>query len=134
MKTPIPLPLAGWQEASGAGIGFMCKRCFLGWCYVSRTSGVDPKRFDAFNLGDAAATGIGTPVRSQRIILLLCAVALSAVSVSMAGGIGFIGLAAPHLARRLVGPMHRHLIPAARAYRYGYSGERRYNRANDLST
>ncbi|KAF4323865.1 hypothetical protein G195_001835 [Phytophthora kernoviae 00238/432] len=40
-------------------------------------------------------------------------VALSAVSVSMAGGIGFIGLAAPHLARRLVGPMHRHLIPAA---------------------
>lgn len=71
------------------------------------------KTLDALGLGDAAATGIGTAVKSQRIWLLLCTVALSAVSVSMAGGIGFIGLAAPHLARRLVGPMHRHLIPAA---------------------
>jgi iron complex transport system permease protein len=31
----------------------------------------------------------------------------------MAGGIGFIGLIAPHLARRLVGPMYQHLLPVA---------------------
>lgn len=63
---------------------------------------------NAFSLGDEVATGIGTAVRKQRLLLLATAVALSSASVAMAGGIGFIGLVAPHLARRLVGPMHQH--------------------------
>ncbi|MCF7756315.1 iron ABC transporter permease [Paenibacillus xylanexedens] len=105
---------ARWLAGSVWGRDWVHVQALLPWVvlcisYIWSRS----KTLDAFNLGDAAATSIGTPVRSQRIILLLCAVALSAVSVSMAGGIGFIGLAAPHLARRLVGPMHRHLIPAA---------------------
>ncbi|WP_416291850.1 FecCD family ABC transporter permease [Paenibacillus illinoisensis] len=105
---------ARWLAGSVWGRDWIHVQALLPWIVVcvpyiwSRS-----KTLDAFGLGDAAATGIGTPVRSQRIWLLLCTVALSAISVSMAGGIGFIGLAAPHLARRLVGPMHRHLIPAA---------------------
>jgi iron complex transport system permease protein len=31
----------------------------------------------------------------------------------MVGGIGFIGLVAPHLARRLVGPMYQHFLPVS---------------------
>ncbi|MGF9697435.1 MULTISPECIES: FecCD family ABC transporter permease [Paenibacillus] len=105
---------ARWLAGSVWGRDWIHVQALLPWIilcvpYIWSRS----KTLDAFGLGDAAATGIGTPVRSQRIWLLLCTVALSAVSVSMAGGIGFIGLAAPHLARRLVGPMHRHLIPAA---------------------
>lgn len=105
---------ARWLAGSVWGRDWIHVQALLPWIVVcvpyiwSRS-----KTLDAFGLGDAAATGIGTSVRSQRIWLLLCTVALSAISVSMAGGIGFIGLAAPHLARRLIGPMHRHLIPAA---------------------
>ncbi|MEK8127814.1 iron ABC transporter permease [Paenibacillus filicis] len=69
------------------------------------------RSLDAFTLGDETAAGIGASVRSERLRLLAIAVALSSASVSMAGGIGFIGLVAPHLARRLVGPMHRHFMP-----------------------
>lgn len=71
------------------------------------------KTLNAFSLGDELAIGIGTSVRKQRLLLLAAAVALSCASVSMAGGIGFIGLVAPHLARRLVGPMHQHFVVIA---------------------
>ncbi|TBL80592.1 FecCD family ABC transporter permease [Paenibacillus thalictri] len=69
------------------------------------------KSLNAFSLGDEVAIGIGTSVRRKRHLLLTAAVALSCASVSMAGGVGFIGLVAPHLARRLVGPMHQHFMP-----------------------
>lgn len=71
----------------------------------------EAKVLDAFLLGDEVAIGIGTPVRRQRYVLLFAAVGLASASVSMAGGVGFIGLAAPHLARRLVGPLHRYMLP-----------------------
>ncbi|WP_183601427.1 FecCD family ABC transporter permease [Paenibacillus phyllosphaerae] len=71
------------------------------------------KSLDAFAFGDEIAIGIGTSLHRNRLVLLGVAVALSCASVSMAGGIGFIGLIAPQLARRLVGPMHRHLLPVS---------------------
>ncbi|MGG1441992.1 iron ABC transporter permease [Brevibacillus laterosporus] len=71
------------------------------------------KALNAFSLGDEVAMGIGTAVNRKRLLLLGTAVALSCASVSMVGGIGFIGLVAPHLARRLVGPLHQHLLPIA---------------------
>jgi iron complex transport system permease protein len=71
---------------------------------------IQSKVLNAFSLGDELAIGIGTSVRSQRLLLLAAAVALSCASVSMAGGIGFIGLVAPHMARRLAGPMHQHFL------------------------
>ncbi|WP_079914735.1 iron ABC transporter permease [Paenibacillus sp. 32352] len=69
------------------------------------------KQLNALSLGDELAVGIGASVRRQRLLLLTAAVALSCASVAMVGGIGFIGLVAPHLARRLVGPMHQHILP-----------------------
>lgn len=68
---------------------------------------------DLFTLGDETAASLGSAVTRSRLILLALAVALSCASVSMAGGIGFIGLAAPHIAKRLVGPQHRHFLPIA---------------------
>ena len=41
------------------------------------------------------------------------AVALAAVAVSVSGTIGFVGLVAPHITRRLVGPAHEGLVPTA---------------------
>ncbi|NPC94144.1 iron ABC transporter permease [Bacillus sp. WMMC1349] len=65
------------------------------------------------SLGDQIATGLGTAVEKERAILLLSAAALSGASVAAAGNITFLGLVAPHIARRLVGPKHQFLIPTA---------------------
>ena len=43
----------------------------------------------------------------------MSAVALTASCVAAAGGIAFLGLIAPHLARRLTGPRHQTLIPVS---------------------
>lgn len=68
---------------------------------------------NVLNLGDQTATGLGTPVNRERLILLACAVGLAGSCVSVSGGIGFVGLIGPHLARRLVGPKHQFLLPAS---------------------
>jgi iron complex transport system permease protein len=64
-------------------------------------------------LGDQLATGLGARVEHERRILLLTAVALAGAAVSVGGGIAFLGLVAPHLARRLIGPRHESLIPVS---------------------
>jgi iron complex transport system permease protein len=68
---------------------------------------------NALNLGEEVARGLGSHVPYQRGLLLLTAVALSGATVAAAGTIGFVGLMAPHFARRLVGPDHRGLLPTA---------------------
>lgn len=67
---------------------------------------------NVLNLGDQTSAGLGMPVEKERILLLAAAVALSGSCVAVSGGIGFVGLIAPHLARRLVGPKHQVLLPA----------------------
>ena len=68
---------------------------------------------DALNLGDEVSTGLGREVEKERRKLLIYAVILSGVATSVAGSIGFLGLVAPHIARKLVGPKHSKLIPAS---------------------
>ncbi|WP_453994026.1 FecCD family ABC transporter permease [Bacillus nitroreducens] len=64
-------------------------------------------------LGEELATGVGSAVQKQRFILLLAATALTGSAVAFAGGIGFVGLMAPHMARRLVGSAFGALLPTA---------------------
>ena len=59
------------------------------------------------------STGLGLEVEKERRKLLIYAVILSGVATSVAGSIGFLGLVAPHIARKLVGPKHSKLIPAS---------------------
>ena len=68
---------------------------------------------DALNLGDEVSTGLGIEVEKERRKLLIYAVILSGVATSVAGSIGFLGLVAPHIARKLVGLKHSKLIPAS---------------------
>ncbi|WP_028596442.1 FecCD family ABC transporter permease [Paenibacillus assamensis] len=53
--------------------------------------------------GDEVATGLGAAVQRQRLLLLALSVVLAGVAVSIGGAIGFVGLIAPHIARKLVG-------------------------------
>ncbi|WP_058303435.1 FecCD family ABC transporter permease [Gorillibacterium timonense] len=64
-------------------------------------------------LSDTVSIGVGLPIHRERMLLLLAAVALAASSVSVTGGISFIGLMAPHIARALVGPRNQLSLPVA---------------------
>lgn len=66
---------------------------------------------DVLNLGDHTAVSLGMNLEKERRILLAAAVGLAAASVSVSGGIGFVGLIAPHMTRRLVGNKHKYVIP-----------------------
>ncbi|MBN1058806.1 iron ABC transporter permease [Clostridium botulinum] len=68
---------------------------------------------DVLNLGDEVATGLGVEVEKERRKLIIYAVILAGVATSVAGSIAFLGLVAPHIARKLVGPKHKKLIPTA---------------------
>ncbi|WP_045518016.1 FecCD family ABC transporter permease [Neobacillus niacini] len=64
-------------------------------------------------LGDEVATGLGGRVQKQRFVLMLLSTGLVGGSVAFAGGIGFVGLMAPHMARRLVGSSFGALLPVS---------------------
>ncbi|MCM3585873.1 iron ABC transporter permease [Mesobacillus maritimus] len=70
-------------------------------------------RLNLLGLGEQSAIGIGLAVEKERLILLFTAVALAATAVSVTGGISFIGLIAPHLAKALVGPRSQLFLPVA---------------------
>lgn len=68
---------------------------------------------DTLALGDDLARGLGARVPRLRATAVVAVVLLSGAATAAAGPIVFVGLAAPHLARRLVGHGHRALLPAS---------------------
>ncbi len=73
----------------------------------------EARALDALLLGEAEAAHLGVRIESLKRRLLLLVSLTAAVSVALAGIIGFIGLIVPHLLRRLLGPGHRLLLPAS---------------------
>lgn len=68
---------------------------------------------DALAAGPDTAAALGVPVAAARHGLFLLLALLVGVLVAVSGGIGFVGLVVPHLARMLVGARHRALLPVA---------------------
>ncbi|GLW74794.1 iron-enterobactin transporter membrane protein [Kitasatospora phosalacinea] len=66
---------------------------------------------NALALGDETAQALGVPVARIRVAGGLAVVLLAAGSVAVAGPVAFVGLAAPHLVRPLLGNDHRLLVP-----------------------
>lgn len=71
------------------------------------------QHLNVLNLGDHAAAGLGVTVERERRTLLFISVALAGACVAVGGGIAFLGLVAPHLARKLVGPRHQGMLPVS---------------------
>lgn len=70
-------------------------------------------RINLLSLGDEDAAALGINVEGTRwLILTLCA-GIVAAQVAVSGSIGWVGLVIPHVARLLVGPDHRRLLPAS---------------------
>lgn len=64
-------------------------------------------------LQDEVAIALGSQVQRNRMILVLISVCFAGAAVSVGGVIGFVGLIAPHAARRMVGPVFSRLIPVS---------------------
>lgn len=63
--------------------------------------------------GDQQAALLGLRVRPMRICAYLLSALLTAVAVTTAGTVGFVGLVVPHLIRLISGTDHRSLLPGA---------------------
>lgn len=68
---------------------------------------------DLLILGEEVSTGLGMNVQKEQSKLLFYGVALAGCATAVSGSIGFLGLIAPHIARKLVGPIHSKLIPVS---------------------
>ncbi|SFX01725.1 iron complex transport system permease protein [Thermoactinomyces sp. DSM 45891] len=66
---------------------------------------------DLFQLEESSLKSLGVPFEKEKVILLLSSIGLVSACVSVSGGIGFIGLMAPHIAKQLVGLRHRNILP-----------------------
>jgi len=71
------------------------------------------KPLDMLLLGDLQAASLGVSVRPLRFVMLGVAVSVTAIAVTAAGPIGFVGLVTPHLVRFVTGASHHRLIPAS---------------------
>ncbi|MDQ0050633.1 ABC-type Fe3+-siderophore transport system permease subunit [Paenibacillus polymyxa] len=66
---------------------------------------------NTLNLGNQTASGLGVAIKREFIGLTIAAVALASGSVALGGNFFFVGMVSPHLARKLVGPNHKLLLP-----------------------
>lgn len=90
----------------------------MAWAAVPMSGGILllcllGRALDALAMGDEEAQALGVPVKAVRLGTIGAATLISALTVSIAGMIGWIGLIVPHIARLLVGPGNVRLLPAA---------------------
>ncbi len=69
--------------------------------------------YNAIDAGEESAHSLGVKVQRVRLFGMFMASLISALIVSCVGVIGFVGLVAPHMVRKIVGDDHRFLIPGA---------------------
>ncbi|GAA1990859.1 iron ABC transporter permease [Isoptericola halotolerans] len=74
-------------------------------------SGLLARSLNALMTGDESAVSLGVDATRLRGLLLVVASLLTGTVVSVAGGIGFVGLVIPHIARIVVGADHRRMLP-----------------------
>ena len=71
------------------------------------------RMLNAFLLGDDTAHTLGIRVPRMEKLLILTTSVMIGITVSVSGGISFVGLVTPHIARMLVGGDHRRVFPVA---------------------
>lgn len=71
------------------------------------------RELDVIRFGDYAAQSLGQRVNRIRALMILLCTLITGAAVASAGLVGFVGLIAPHIARRLVGPAHARIFPVA---------------------
>jgi iron complex transport system permease protein len=70
-------------------------------------------KMNILSFGDDEAQSLGVNTRALRMLIVSCASLLTASVVSVTGVIGWVGLIIPHISRFIIGPNHKHLLPAS---------------------
>lgn len=100
--------LNGSLSAKGMGdVSLLFPYSIIGWVVALLCI----RSANILNLGENVAVNLGENTNRIRIVLSLVAVYLAAISVSIVGLLGFVGLIVPHMARLLVGSNYRLLLP-----------------------
>jgi len=95
---------ASWDKLESAGIGIGIG---IGWLFLLRW------RMNVLALGDDEARAVGMNPERERLLVLIPATLAASASIAVAGVIGLIGLAVPHMVRMMLGPDNRHTLPAS---------------------
>lgn len=96
--------LSGWTE-----LRLLVPMLVVGVCGAWMLA----RPLDALSLGEHGAAHLGVPVERAKLLAIVAASFLIALSVSISGLVGFVGLIVPHGVRLVAGPAHRMLIPAS---------------------
>lgn len=70
-------------------------------------------RINVISMGEEEAQTLGVDIKKLQAIIIICCTVITASAVSICGIIGWIGLVIPHVARMIVGPDHKALLPAS---------------------
>jgi len=98
------LAVTGWSQVT------IVAPLVLGAMFVA---GLFARDLNAFLLGEEEAAYLGVNVERRKLTLLLLGSLLTGAAVSLSGLVGFVGLVIPHVARLVLGPDHRLLLPAS---------------------
>ncbi|MFD0714657.1 FecCD family ABC transporter permease [Paenibacillus sp. GCM10027626] len=106
--------ISKWLAGSIWGTDWPFIRALLPWLLLLLPFTLFKSRaLNILSLNEETAIGVGLRLERERLFLILAAVAAAAAAVSVTGGIAFIGLMAPHIAKALVGPRNQLFIPVA---------------------
>ncbi len=70
-------------------------------------------QLNVLSFGEEEAKALGIDTRKVRLIVILSSTLLTASAISVSGMVGWIGLVVPHIARMIVGPDYRKLMPVS---------------------
>jgi iron complex transport system permease protein len=96
------VPVVGYRRLAALAAAVVAG--FLGLYAMARD-------YNALTLGEESAQQLGVDVERVKRRTFVLGSLLTALAVSVAGLIGFVGLVVPHLLRLLLGPDHRLLLP-----------------------
>lgn len=106
--------LSFWTMGSFSGTSYdQVKLLFLALLLCGSILFRFSPELNAFAIGEDNARHIGINVKRVKLIILITVSVLIGVCVSISGTVSFVGLVMPHIARMLVGPNHKRLLPAA---------------------
>lgn len=106
--------VAAWQAGSISGTSWQYVHMIWPWLVLILPYIMSKRKIlNVLELGDMSAMSLGVDVEKEKKGLLVASVMLAGVSTAVSGNISFVGLLAPHLGRKLVGPNHRILLPVS---------------------
>lgn len=101
--------LGNLQSVDWRSLGLLLPFCILGIVALWTAS----RELNLMTLGEESAAHLGVNTEAFKVRVIVVGSLVTAAAVSVAGIIAFVGMVVPHIARRIVGPDHRVLLPTA---------------------